>query len=63
MTPAFLNIKTMFNDNIKRSIDGLSQVYQDFELLKSLVAELSEGVLTIENLKGKNIIKTKLGKT
>ncbi len=56
MTPAFLNIKTMFNDNIKRSIDGLSQVYQDFELLKSLVAELSEGVLSIENLKGKKIL-------
>ena len=56
ISKAFVNIATLFGDKTERTVEDLQELYKDHELLLSIAAQLSEGVLEESALKGKRIL-------
>ncbi len=52
----FVNISTCFNKNITRNIKELSLLYEDRGYLKSVIKELTNNKLTIDNIKSKRVL-------
>ncbi|MFZ4400952.1 MAG: DUF362 domain-containing protein [Bacteroidales bacterium] len=52
----FVHLKTVFKDASERTIDRLSEVYQDQAFLKSAIAELMDASLTSEVIQGKRVL-------
>jgi uncharacterized protein (DUF362 family) len=52
----FVNIQTLFNEKTERSVAALQELYDDDQLLLSLVQSLSAGVLEEKNISGKKVL-------
>jgi len=56
VSKGFVNIATLFDDTIKRTVEDLQGLYKDHGKLLSLVSKLSAGLLEENNLKGKRVL-------
>ncbi len=56
VSPSFVNIATLFDEKIKRTVEDLQELYNDHEFLLSAAENISAGILTEEKLKGKRIL-------
>ncbi|MES2847939.1 MAG: DUF362 domain-containing protein [Bacteroidota bacterium] len=56
VSKAFVNIATLFDDETKRTVERLQELYKDHDRLLSIAAQLSEGVLEENLLKGKRVL-------
>jgi len=52
----FVNIRTLFDDKTERTVEALQKLYDDHQLLLSVVESLSDKVLTEGNISGKKIL-------